>query len=436
MKKILAFLCAVLLLLPGCAGSSAVTEAVYPVMRAYTDQMDSGSIEYKLWREEREKLRAVQYDGYEEGMETFVRKTASAVLGDAENGNRIYSPLNLYFTLAVLAEITGGNSRAQILDAMDVENTDVLRRKIPALWTANYCTDGTKNSVFANSLWLNRSVNFREDTLALLAETYYASSYSGNMGSDSFGQEYRDWLNEQTGGLLADSAENSGFAEDSLLALASTVYYSAKWQHEFREELTEERVFHAPSDDAVCDFLYMEAETLYYYGENYAAVSLPFNGNADSRMWFFLPDEDTAVTDLPNDGEASSLYLTGDGTSADRIVHIRIPKFDVSSDLELSGTLKNLGITDIFDPASADFSPLTGELSGKIGVDSAKHAVRTAIDEEGCTAAAYTALRIYGAGMPPDEEVEITFDRPFLFVITGPRDTVLFMGIVNDPMGK
>ena len=85
MKKILAFLCAVLLLLPRCAGSSAVTEAAYPGMRAYTDQMDSGSIEYKLWREEREKLRAVQYDGYEEGMETFVRKTAAAVLGDAEN---------------------------------------------------------------------------------------------------------------------------------------------------------------------------------------------------------------------------------------------------------------------------------------------------------------------------------------------------------------
>ena len=433
MKKILAFLCAVLLPLSGCAGTSGVTEAEYPGMQSYNARMDSDSSEYKLWREERDKLRELQYDGYEDGMETFVRKTSSAVLGDAGNENRLYSPLNLYFTLAMLAEITEGNSRAQILDGMEIENTDILRQKIPALWTANYCIDGTMNSVFANSLWLDRSVNVRQETLELLAANYYASSYSGEMGSDAFEQEFRDWLSEQTGGLLEKQAENLEFDRNTLLALASTVYYSAKWQYEFSEKLTEERTFHAPGGDIVCDFLYQEAEPDYYWGENFAAVSLPFNGNGNSQMWFILPDEDVSVTDLLNDDEVSALYLTGKGTSADRIVHIRIPKFDVSSDIELSDTLKNLGLTDIFDSASADFSPLTEELSGEIGVNSAKHAVRVAIDEEGCTAAAYTTVILYGAAPPPDEEVEITFDRPFLFVITGTRDTVLFMGIVNNP---
>ncbi len=433
MKKLLAFLCAVLFLVPGCAGTPDVTEAMYPGMRAFTDQMDSGSPEYRLWREERDKLRELQYDGYEDGMEPFVQKTAAAVLGGAGSDNRLYSPLNLYFTLSLLAEITGGNSRAQILDVMEIENTEVLRRKIPALWTANYCADGTMNSVFANSLWLDRSVTFRKETLDLLAANYYASSYSGDMGSDTFEQEFRNWLNAQTGGLLEKQSDKLEFSEDSLLALASTVYYSARWRGEFDEKLTEERTFHAPDGDIVCDFLYKESETHYYWGENFAAVSLPFNGSSDGQMWFILPDEDVTVTDLLNDNEVSALYLTGKGSSASRIVHMRIPKFDVSSDLELSDTLKNLGITDIFNPASADFSPLTGEFSGEIGVDSAKHAVRAAIDEEGCTAAAYTAVRVYGAGMPPDEEAEITFDRPFLFVITGSRNTVLFMGIVNAP---
>lgn len=437
MKRLLILILASLLTLGGCSENRlGVTEAVYPEMQTYAARLDSDSPEYQQWRAGQEELRKFRYDGYESGMEPFVEKTASAVLGDTGEENRLYSPLNLYFTLSLLAEITAGNSRAQILDVMEIESTDLLRQKIPALWTANYCTDGTMNSVFANSLWLDRRISFRQETLDLLAETYYASSHSGDMGSTAFEQEFRNWLNEQTGGLLERQADSLEFSEDTLLALASTVYYSAKWQYEFDETFTEKRTFHAPYGDIGCDFLYKQAETDYYYGENYAAVSLPFNGNANSRMWFILPDEDAAVTDLLNDDEVSSLYLTGKGTSADRIVHIRIPKFDVSSDLELSDTLRGLGITDIFDPASADFSPLTEELSGEIGVNSAKHAVRVAIDEKGCTAAAYMTVILYGAAEPPDEEVEITFDRPFLFVITGTRNTVLFMGIVNDPNGN
>ena len=435
MKRLLTLILASLLMLGGCAENRfAVAEAEYPEMQTYSERMDSDSIEYQRWRAERESLRSFQYDGYEEGMEAFVVKTASALLGNAGDENRLYSPLNLYFTLSLLSEITDGNSRTQILDVMETESAEILRKKIPALWTANYCTDGTMNSVFANSLWLDDGVDFRSETLNLLAETYYASSYSGDMGSTEFEQDFRNWLNEQTGGLLETQADSLEFPADSLLALASTVYYSARWQNEFSEKFTEERTFHAPDGDIDCDFLYKQEETNYYYGENYAAVSLPFNGNADSKMWFILPDEGVAVTDLLNDEEVSSLYLTGKGTSADRIVHIRIPKFDVSSDIELSDTLKNLGITDIFDPASADFSPLTDEFSGEISVDYAKHAVRVAIDEEGCTAAAYTAVLLTGAAPPPEEEVEITFDRPFLFVITGVRNTVLFMGIVNNPV--
>ena len=37
-----------------------------------------------------------------------------------------------------------------------------------------------------------------------LADTYYASSFRGEMGSADFNKALQDWLNEQTGGLLSD----------------------------------------------------------------------------------------------------------------------------------------------------------------------------------------------------------------------------------------
>ena len=69
-------------------------------------------------------------------------------------------------------------------------------------------------------------------------------------------------------------------------------------------------------------------------------------------------------------------------------------------------------------------------------LNEAKHAVRLKIDEKGCTAAAFTTMSVTMAPPPPDEQVEITFDRPFLFVVKDHSGAVLFMGIVNDPNGN
>ena len=69
----------------------------------------------------------------------------------------------------------------------------------------------------------------------------------------------------------------------------------------------------------------------------------------------------------------------------------------------------------------------------EIFLSQAKHAARVSIDEEGCTAAAYTVMAACGAAAPPEEEIDFVLDRPFLFVITGPSGTPLFTGIVNRP---
>ena len=63
----------------------------------------------------------------------------------------------------------------------------------------------------------------------------------------------------------------------------------------------------------------------------------------------------------------------------------------------------------------------------------AEHAARVAIDEEGVTAAAYTVMMEAGAAMPPDEKIDFTLDRPFVFAITSQDGLPLFIGVVNTP---
>ena len=114
------------------------------------------------------------------------------------------------------------------------------------------------------------------------------------------------------------------------------------------------------------------------------------------------------------------------------IVNLSLPKFDISSDIDLTDGLKALGITDIFNVAKSDFSALTENANGII-LTKADHAARVTVDEEGVKAAAYTVLMKCGSAAPPDEKIDFVLDRPFIFVITGNSGLPLFVGVVNNP---
>lgn len=434
MKKLLTLVLASLLMLGGCAENRfAVAEAEYPSVAPYPEERgDWNETVYQTWKNARTELRKKQYVGYAEGMDMFVQSTAKTILGAAGTDNILYSPLNVYLTLSMLAEITEGESRAQILELLALDNMEELQRKVPALWTRNYCADGTMRSVFANSVWLNKSADIRTDAAQTLAEIYYASVYQGDMTEESYTQAFFDWLNKNTGGRLENAASGQSFSDETVLTLASTVDFAAEWMSGFSTETTENDVFHAPSGDVSCEFMYKETDEHYYWGENFAAIRLNFNG-ANGGMWFILPDEDVTAAALLDDPEVAALYQGGVTNSKYLEVHMKIPKFDISAELELSESLQTLGITAVFDPKTADFSPLASGIDGELWVNQADHAVRLAIDEEGCSAAAFTTISVAMAPPPPDETVEITFGRPFLFVVTGNDDVTLFMGIVNNP---
>jgi len=114
------------------------------------------------------------------------------------------------------------------------------------------------------------------------------------------------------------------------------------------------------------------------------------------------------------------------------IVNQAIPRFDVVSQIDLREGLQALGITDVFDPAVSDYTPMTAD-TDMIYLGKAQHDARVVIDEEGVEAAAYTVMGNLGAGLPPEEEVDFVADRPFLFVIAGADSLPLFAGVVNHP---
>lgn len=121
-----------------------------------------------------------------------------------------------------------------------------------------------------------------------------------------------------------------------------------------------------------------------------------------------------------------------------RLIHLSLPKFDISSKFNLKESLQAMGITDVFDGAKADFSPSLSvdTVSNPIYLSEASQTVRLMVDETGVLGSSYVEMEFnftYAGGEPEMEELNLTFDRPFLFVIAGKAETPLFAGIVNNP---
>lgn len=424
----------------------AISLASYPEMAKYPDEMsfideETGVLDsegffevYDAWYNNK-RAQLDQPFGYMDGMDDFVDTSIQQFLTKSNGQNLIYSPLNVYIALAMLAEVTDGNSREQILELLGSESIELLRTQAGSVWNANYMDDGAVTSVLANSLWLNDDVKYIKETMEDLTDYYYASSFSGKIGSDDYNKALQSWLNEQTGGLLEEQASGIEMRPDTILALASTIYFRAKWGSEFSKSNTEKGLFNLSdgnNETLECDFMHKSETQNYYWADKFSAVGLRLEGSGN--MWFLLPDEGVDLDELLNDEQTMDFLHKGDAWDKNKflVVNMSIPKFDVVSNIELNAGLQKLGVTDIFDSDQSDFSPMTADVD-EIYLSSSEHATRVAIDEEGVIAAAYTMMMVCGEAMPPDDEVDFVLDRPFLFAITGTNGQILFVGVVNQP---
>ncbi|MBQ4562368.1 MAG: hypothetical protein IJA55_08595 [Clostridia bacterium] len=415
-------------------------KAVYPErVLNYSLNADLNDPEaYNKWQNDRDSFREA-YDSDTPDLSKFIKYSTKAFLADTED-NAIYSPVNVYMALAMLAETSAGESRAQILNALGSDSIDELRADANSLWKALYTDDGTAKTILANSLWLREEGEYKSEPLEILAENYYASTFEGRMGSKEYDEVLRGWLNEQTDGMLTDQVKGIGLPEETVLALASTILFNGKWSEEFNPERNRERVFHGTDGKVTTEFMNESTNGSISVGDNFTAYKKYFTENG--HMTFILPKEGMTPQELIATDEFAEFVLCGgrDSYMSDltdkpcwdserrAIINFSMPKFDVSSQLDLTEDLGKLGITDITDEIKANMSPITD--AGAF-LDTMVHGARVTVDEKGCKAAAFTMM-ICGATSAPLDEINFVLDRPFVFVIGGYDGLPLFIGTVNN----
>ena len=375
---------------------------------------------------------------------SFFADVMLLLLSDETEDNAVMSPVNLFMATAMLAEVTAGETRQEILDALSVDSLEILREQARKIWELCYYDDGIEKTVLGNSLWLSDQWSYKEETVQTLAKKYYASVFSGDMTSPQYEQLLRDWTDFMTVGLLKDQTDQMRFEPGTVFKLVSTVLCQSGWGEAFDEKNTAPGIFRGSRGDKQIDFMRGTANENYLLGESFTAVC---KSTLQGQVWFVLPNEGYTLQEMMQEETFRSFLAYSNlfreatedpqdfgpsGITQQRaMVILTVPKLDIGAESQdLKESLQKLNIRRCFELGQADFSAIAeGE---DLYLGQAEQSSRLKMDENGITAASYALLGGYAGGVS-SKILEFVLDRPFFILVTDNSSVPLFAAVVNEP---
>lgn len=415
---------------------TTLKEPTYPTFPQFPQAPEDGpdadwQAYYNAYDEYYSAVMELRGGGIPEGtrfaVSDFAAKSTPLALAGQEGKNAAFSPVSLWAALAMLAPCAQGDSQSQLLSALGVAGQRELTDQVGRLWKGLYTNDGVSSLILSNSVWLNdaQQGEYVQATLDTLGRDYFAGVYTTPMGTAGADQAITDWVAKETNGLIGGDGPVVDTMPDTLLLLASSLYYKAAWVVPFDASQTQAGDFTTASGEtASADFMHASLAGNFLKRDGYQAAALE---TQLGEMFFVLPEEGTAPEELLSDTSFLSSLSSGAADVQYGTVEWSVPKFDLSADLDLMNTLKSLGITDLLDKDKADLSGLT---SLDTFLTQAEQMTRVSVDEEGVEAAAVTIIAD-GMGGAPDETCVMNLNRPFLFVLRS-QGVPLFVGVVNE----
>ncbi|HEY49205.1 MAG TPA: serpin family protein [Dehalococcoidia bacterium] len=356
-----------------------------------------------------------------------------------EEGNLFYSPFSISLALAMTYAGARGETEQQMADTLNfILSQSDLHPAFNALdlelASRGEGAEGKDGEGFrlniVNAIWGQQDYKFLDTFLDVLAENYGAGLRLLDFinAAEESRVTINKWVSEQTEGRIEDLIPPDAIDALTRLVLTNAIYFNAAWLYPFDEDMTEDGDFHLLDGGRVTVPMMKQTESYgYAEGEGYQAVELLYDGR-----------ELSMVILLPEEGQFGAFEGSLDAERLDAIlddlargeVALTMPKFEFESEFSLAKTLAAMGMPVAFS-GSADFSGMTGNRELFIG--NVLHKAFVSVDEAGTEAAAATAV-IMELSAAPGMPVEVTLDRPFVFLI---RDietgSILFLGRVANP---
>lgn len=354
-----------------------------------------------------------------------------------ETENVCVSPFSVGNVLGMIANGDNDESRDEILELLGFEKSssgmEALNIYYQTLLSNLPNLDETA-CVFTNSLWRNDFVPVFSDFSNIISKYFYAVDIPFDPSGEDGKEAINRFVRANTRGLIENFLDSP---IDSSIAFLNTAYFKGSWQYPFEKDLTDKGSFmNSDMSESMVDFMHSLVKCEYAESEyGYEAIRLPLGENgANFYMTFMLPSTDAnRPATNPDEVFDKNLLKEFDETFKQEMILLTLPKFEASTkNSNTIDILKTLGLDKVCD--STVGIPNIVDYHDPFFLNCFIHATKLIVNEDGTEWAA-ASLGGMDESMGPDLPNgirEITFDRPFSFMIQE-RSTgaILFIGSVK-----
>ncbi|NOK01290.1 MULTISPECIES: serpin family protein [Myxococcus] len=345
-----------------------------------------------------------------------------------EKQNVFFSPYSVTQALSTVYAGARGNTAAQMAQALRFSlsqsrhhpTANALERALakPPSHPPASGTPPTFHSL--NSAWGQQGMTFHDDFLDTLARHYGAGMHLMDFENDAAGAraEINRWVEVNTKDRIQDLVDEESLPDATRLMLINAVYFKGAWSWPFNEQGTRNAAFRALDGTSHQVPTMSGGMGQYMEGDGFEAVTLDYAGGT-FRMVLILPEWERF--EEVESRLSPAFFDEVRARLENRRLDIRLPRFQIESELPLIPALQALGMEDAFT-ASADFSAISPT---KLMIATVNHKAFVAVNEIGTEAAAATAVGMVPVSLPEPFHV----NRPFIFVIEHvATQNVLFLG--------
>ena len=420
----------------------------------YNDQNDQSTnrdtdLKYLLLSKSEENQKYNNYAKYKEFVSllgSFSTDLSESMYKEFNtNYDRItVSPISIYMALAMATGVAEKDAQEELVNLLGIPYEDIMEYTKYLYSRLNKERYDENNKVISslllnNSIWLNNILDYKNEGLELLKNSFYADSYSVPFTTDNelANKAVGDFVYRSTKGLIDSKYE---FDTSTLFLLINTLYLKDVWNN-FGDELnyTKDLYNFINKNNTISSINLLEG----YYENGRVQEGNGFEyfytkTMSNFKIYFIKPttkniDEIYTSQNLNLILNTQEYGLFNHDLKEEYFTRCLFPEFDASFDEDIVPFLtKEYGISKIFRTDVANFNKVTDV---NAYVSQVIHQTKLDVNKKGIEGAAVTIIVNAGESAPFDEYTKIysdfIIDQSFGFMIVY-DDTILFSGVVNN----
>ena len=385
--------------------------------------------------ENKDKLTKEEQKEFENNYQNFAVNLLKESRKNADTKENIMiSPLSVLTALTMTENGAKGETLTQMEQVLATGKNMEQQNKALVHYINSLSNSEKVRLNQANSIWFNTAnldFQVKESFLEKNKESYQADIFRKDF-TEHTKEEINQWVNNETNEMIPQILDK--IPDEAIMYLINAIAFEGEWEEVYKGNNVWERDFDNGEEISKVSMMFSE-ETKFVEDENTTGFLKPYK---DGYEFLAL---------LPKEGISIDEYLEGlTGEKLQRMlenmidtniqVHAGIPKFSSDFSIELSDSLKNMGMELAFDQQKADFSGIGTVEGGKnLFIGRVLHKTHISVYEEGTKASASTIVEIALGAVRPDEKIRmesVILNRPFLYAIVDKESRLpVFLGVTD-----